>query len=124
MRPNHFTNRITFSELSATNDGKFKHGLFLTIRVDYNHQQKLPLEFGPVRGGDGSVLPSEAAMKSSRNSQPSAPRRPDVPSQHPGEGETRAQRLERIRREIQDGTYETPEKLDAAIERMLGILSD
>ena len=30
--------------------------------------------------------------------------------------ETRQERLERIRREIADGTYETPEKLEAALE--------
>ncbi|MHC4876369.1 MAG: flagellar biosynthesis anti-sigma factor FlgM [Planctomycetota bacterium] len=31
----------------------------------------------------------------------------------------RAQRLEQIRQEIEAGTYETPEKLDAAVNRML-----
>jgi hypothetical protein len=38
--------------------------------------------------------------------------------------ETRAQRLERIKREIAAGVYETPEKLEAAVERMLGVLID
>ena len=31
-----------------------------------------------------------------------------------------AERLARIQREIAAGTYETPEKLEAAIDRMLG----
>jgi hypothetical protein len=40
------------------------------------------------------------------------------------EQETRAQRLERIKREIEAGSYDTPEKLEAAVERMLGVLID
>jgi negative regulator of flagellin synthesis FlgM len=35
------------------------------------------------------------------------------------QGQFRAQRLEQIRQQIEAGTYETPEKLDAAVNRML-----
>ncbi len=38
--------------------------------------------------------------------------------------ETREERLERIRAEIDSGVYETPEKLEIAISRMLGVISD
>ncbi|QDT08975.1 flagellar biosynthesis anti-sigma factor FlgM [Planctomycetes bacterium K23_9] len=36
-----------------------------------------------------------------------------------GGGEIRIDRVADIRRQIADGVYETPEKLDAALERML-----
>ena len=36
-----------------------------------------------------------------------------------GNGEIRIDRVAEIRRQIADGSYETPEKLDAALERML-----
>jgi negative regulator of flagellin synthesis FlgM len=36
-----------------------------------------------------------------------------------GGGEIRVDRVADIRRQIADGVYETPEKLDAALERML-----
>lgn len=35
-------------------------------------------------------------------------------------GESHAERLARIKSEIESGTYDTPEKLDLAIDRMLG----
>ncbi len=35
------------------------------------------------------------------------------------EADFRAQRLAQIRQQIEDGTYETAEKLDAAVDRML-----
>jgi len=47
----------------------------------------------------------------------------DQPAQVSGEHsalETREERLERIRAEIAAGTYDTDEKLDIAIERMIG----
>ena len=46
-----------------------------------------------------------------------------VNSAAPGEidlqGEFRAQRIAQIQQQIADGTYETPEKLDMAVDRML-----
>ena len=38
--------------------------------------------------------------------------------------ETHEERLARIKSEIESGSYETPEKLELAIERMLGVLSE
>lgn len=43
----------------------------------------------------------------------------DATSQVAGSGEIRIDRVADIRRQIADGNYETPEKLDAALERML-----
>jgi anti-sigma28 factor (negative regulator of flagellin synthesis) len=40
-------------------------------------------------------------------------------SQIAGSGEIRIDRVAEIRRQIADGSYETPEKLDAALERLL-----
>ena len=40
-----------------------------------------------------------------------------------GNGEIRVDRVAEIRRQISDGTYETPEKLDAALDRFLDQLA-
>lgn len=40
-----------------------------------------------------------------------------------GNGEIRIDRVAEIRRQIADGSYETPEKLDAALDRMLDQLA-
>ena len=37
-------------------------------------------------------------------------------------GESRADRLRRIREQIEDGTYDTEERMDEALRRMLGRL--
>ena len=43
----------------------------------------------------------------------------DGTSQVAGGGEIRTDRVAEIRRQIADGNYETPEKLDAALDRFL-----
>lgn len=43
----------------------------------------------------------------------------DMSSQVAGGGEIRIDRVAQLRREIADGSYETPEKLDAALDRLL-----
>jgi hypothetical protein len=48
---------------------------------------------------------------SSRNKNLKSPRSSDAP--------IRADLVERVRREIADGTYDTPEKWDAALDRLL-----
>jgi negative regulator of flagellin synthesis FlgM len=40
-----------------------------------------------------------------------------------GSGEIRVDRVAELRRQIADGSYETPEKLDAALDRMLDQLA-
>jgi hypothetical protein len=32
--------------------------------------------------------------------------------------------IERVRRDIADGTYETPERIDGAVDKVLGVLVD
>ena len=55
--------------------------------------------------------------------QPHAAGTPDIspPSKDspPGDPPIRAELVERIRREIAEGTYETPEKWEAALDRLL-----
>jgi hypothetical protein len=46
---------------------------------------------------------------------------PDDPQPH-DERPIRQDLVDRVRREIEAGTYETPEKWDAALERLLGRL--
>lgn len=43
----------------------------------------------------------------------------DLSSQIAGGGEIRIDRVAEIRRQIADGSYETPEKLNAALDRLL-----
>jgi len=98
-------------------------GLPLCREIVYNDRQNLPLMTGNLpMAPDGSSLTSEADMKPARPERTSSSR-PAVSKSGGAAGvETRAERLARIRREIQDGTYESEEKLERAIERMLGVL--
>jgi hypothetical protein len=45
-------------------------------------------------------------------------------AEHLGDGEIRADLVERVRREIAAGTYDTPEKWDAALDRLLDRLQE
>ena len=47
----------------------------------------------------------------------------DSTSQVAGGGEIRINRVAEIRRQLADGSYETPEKLDAALDRLLDQLA-
>tara|TARA_R110002049_G_scaffold2750_8_gene22270 strand:- start:221138 stop:221452 length:315 start_codon:yes stop_codon:yes gene_type:complete len=47
----------------------------------------------------------------------------DLSSQVAGGGEIRVDRVADIRRQIADGNYDTPEKLDAALDRFLDQLA-
>ncbi|WP_437228876.1 hypothetical protein SH661x_001132 [Planctomicrobium sp. SH661] len=104
----------------------FNPGLSQTGELNYTGWQKLPEAGECLHGATTTSKTPEAAMKSARpdskkpGSIPTANAAPGVPGSH----ETRAQRLERIKREIADGTYESEEKLERAIERMLGVLVD
>lgn len=100
----------------------FNSGLPLSGTVVYNEWQKLPLS-GPVpQNWSGISSTPKAAMKPARSEQTSNNSPALEPSPNGRAVETRAQRLERIKREIQNGTYESEEKLEKAIERMLGVL--
>jgi hypothetical protein len=47
-----------------------------------------------------------------------------IPNPQPDDRPIRHDLVERIRREIADGTYETPEKWEAALERLLERLEE
>jgi len=96
-------------------------GLSLTGDLVYNDRQKLPLTGRVPLSSVGTSFTSEADMKPARPKQSTSSSSGTSLSQAAGT-ETRAQRLARIRREIEEGTYETEEKLERAIERMLGVL--
>lgn len=87
----------------------------------YNHRRNLPVL--PEVSREGAPTGPEFEMKrqsgKSRDAHPGG--RENVPA---SAAETRADRLARIQREIAAGTYETPEKLEAAVERMLGVLAE
>ena len=96
-------------------------GLPCSGDVVYNHLQNLPVSTRLEAGRPSGQSP-KAAMEPIHTKRDELKTRAADQAPVPPGGETRAQRLARIRREIQDGVYETPEKLEAAIERMLGVL--
>ncbi len=53
----------------------------------------------------------------------SATNRLDGSSSVAGGGEIRVDKVSQLRREIADGSYETPEKIDAALDRLLDQLA-
>jgi len=117
MRPTSFSIE---SDLSATCTNP---GLSLSWHLVYNDWQKLPIAGASPSPVCGTSLPSEAAMKSARpESHPVASPSRDAKSVKAGE--TRAERLARIKQEIEAGTYDSDEKLEKAIDRMLGVLMD
>ncbi len=62
-------------------------------------------------GEDAETAPGETAANAATGNSPA-----------PADGSIRADLVERIRREIADGTYETPEKWDIALSRLLNRL--
>lgn len=117
MRPFHIFLHGLFSPCS--NPGLIKNG-----DVGYDRQQ-LPVQ-DAVLNRPTLLDAQEVEMKPEQPQGDAlnecvSPPRSDGRDFHP---ETRAERLERIRLEIETGAYETPEKLERAVERMLGVLTD
>ncbi len=71
-------------------------------RINQPVEQQMPREARPVSPTDELELSSVDAASAQVELQ----------------NQFRAQRLEQIRQQIEAGTYETPEKLDAAVNRM------
>ncbi|WP_437186456.1 flagellar biosynthesis anti-sigma factor FlgM [Planctomicrobium sp. SH668] len=118
MRPT--CNFGRFSFLSSPSNP----GLLKSWSLVYNEWQILPVR-EKTRSVHGSFFPdTEAAMKPAGQNAKTDLSSATEQSQDRPSVETRAQRLERIKREIASGTYETEEKLERAIERMLGVLVD
>lgn len=100
------------------------HGLPGDWGVVYNNRQNLPLPEGASGDRELTGPSSKAEMKPARP-QPESSATPAAPGQvPPAPVESRQERLARIKREIEAGTYETADKLEAAIEKMLGVLAD
>lgn len=105
--------------------------------VSLNTLTQAPLIAGPDLGYDRQFLPveafldhgepiptsGEAEMDRKRSNQTNSDPKTDQSMSDP-QPETRQERLARIRAEIDSGVYETPEKLEIAISRMMGVLTD
>ena len=113
MRPEQTTHRPLF--IFSSDEPGLIHLEFLT----YN-QQELPdcdpcLKSAEVfPEGEADEMPAERPSEN-ENLREGSGRRVCRP-------ETRDERLARIRSEIESGVYETDEKLELAIDRMLGVL--
>ena len=73
----------------------------------------------PARPAEISGKPSAAPVDQLDLSAAAGVNRMDVTSQVAGGGEIRIERVAELRRQIADGSYESPEKLDAALDRLL-----
>lgn len=114
-----------FSDSPSASIPSFESGLPQTSGMDYNHRQELPVEGPATRRLLPQVQRREAGMESSRpqSSSPGTLAQKSTASQEV-RPETRAERLARIRREIEAGTYETREKMEIAIDRLFGAMVD
>lgn len=105
--------------------------------VGLNTFAQMPLIAGTDLGYDRQFLPVEAFLdhgepiptsgEAEMDRKPSNRTNSDPNSEQSMsdlQPETRQERLARIRAEIDSGAYETPEKLEIAISRMLGVLVD
>lgn len=113
MRPNF----SAFSKFSTNPTEAAQFGLPQAGAPGYNFRQNLPVAANVVRPGDAARSPELGMKRTTRHSTAASAPAPSAPVTTL---ETRAERLARIQREIAAGTYETPEKLEAAIDRMLG----
>ena len=144
--------RPAFSKLPAASRfvspaSESEPGLPEPLAMLYNSRQNLPLTGSQQQTSSASrnSRPSSADHPRSRSGHELAGRpvspeheaemdspRPETESSQQDasnspqsrQGETRAERLQRIRREIELGIYETPEKLEKAIDRMMGVIVD
>lgn len=89
-------------------------------RVSTTQANQGPQRNQPQKPADASPKPSATPTDQLDLSQAaSSVNRLDASSQVAGGGEIRIDRVAEIRRQIADGSYETPEKLDAALDRLL-----
>ena len=89
-------------------------------RVSTTQANSGPQRNQPQKPAETASKPSATPMDQLDLSQgASSVNRLGAPSPVAGNGEIRIDRVAEIRRQIADGSYETPEKLDAALERML-----
>jgi hypothetical protein len=83
---------------------------------------------GPVsrhRGWwDSSDFDRIEAMLKSPQCQESSPRKKAAKNHRCPDAPIRSELVQRIRKEIADGTYDTPEKWDAALDRLLDRLEE
>lgn len=107
--------------MSSVSGPHFQTPLIETGNLRYD-RQNLP-EQTESHPGAGLEQLREAEMDRKRPEPSIPPTQPNASSVE-GEPETRAQRLARIRAEIEAGVYETPEKLEIALGRMFGTLLD
>ena len=77
----------------------------------------------PEKPAEGATKASTAPVDQLELSHGSGVNRLDSTNQIAGGGEIRIDRVAEIRRQISEGSYETPEKLDAALDRLLDQLA-
>lgn len=73
----------------------------------------------PQRSSELASRPSATPVDQLDLSSTTGVNRLDATNQVAGGGEIRIERVAELRRQIADGSYETPEKLDAALDRLL-----
>jgi len=116
MRPAHNNSKSTVSLLTASLPALIEAGI-----IGYS-RQTLPASADGITAFRHTLTPSEDDMPEQspkENEASETINRIDGPGQPV---ETRAEKLARIKAEIEAGTYDTDEKLEASIDRMFGTL--
>lgn len=116
MRPIHLFAKLLNSPCSGS-------GLINNGDVEYDWQ-KLPVPVYPAELYFDDPNLMESGMENQQNKGDTSQPQLSGNAQQPPRHETRSERLQRIRAEIDAGVYETNEKLEAAVDRMLGVFSD
>ena len=119
---------------NSTRQDQLSIGVVVSVEVPVPHGSNSTMQiYGPYRVS--TTQPNSAPQRSQPKSLPTLPPKPrsapvdqldlsstssgvnrlDPPTQVAGGGEIRIDRVADIRRQIADGSYETPEKLDAAL---------
>jgi len=91
------------------------HGLLALSNLRYDRQIVPDIDHTAM----GQLTPITGKANVDQERPQSEPQSPKSPASRE---ETRAERLARIKAEIEAGEYETEEKLEKAIDRMLGVL--
>lgn len=121
MRPHSISsksvNQICFVSVTGQSEPKF---LLAAAHSGYNSSVRSLLVSVAEPAGSEQSISRKFVMD---------PHRPDSDTEQFSDddstrSETHQQRLARIKSEIKAGTYDTPEKFEIALERMLGVYAD
>ncbi|MBT5019782.1 hypothetical protein OAF42_03050 [Planctomicrobium sp.] len=94
----------------------------LPVEVCFHHDRDLSTNHDSLNGE--AEMDRKGSNRTNPNQVPGQPSNTDMARDKSSDPETIEERLARIKAEIEAGVYETPEKLEIAIDRMFGAISE